>query len=127
MYVSYISSLNVFRTASTFYLQAMGSGGPVNSCDLTFIRRTHQILLTRHPTNAPIHRPFKCPVRSGRCLELWPHKLSRHYIIGLRQIHASATLTNYVRMHLMNSKFLASLYLRNLVFVFFFSKQLTAF
>jgi hypothetical protein len=40
---------------------------------------------------------------------------------GLRQIQALATLTNYVHMHLMNNKFLASLYIRKLacLFVFF--------
>jgi hypothetical protein len=46
---------------------------------------------------------------------------------GLRQIQALATLSNYVNMHLMNSKFLASLYLGKLACLFFFSKQLTAF
>ena len=37
---------------------------------LTFIRRTHQILLNRQRTNAPNRRPFKCPAHSCRGLEL---------------------------------------------------------
>jgi len=35
--------------------------------------------------------------------------LSPHYIMVCGQIQAPATLPNYVHMHLMNSKFLASL------------------
>jgi len=38
--------------------------------ELTFIRQTHQILLNPHLTNAPNHRPFKCPAHSCRSLEL---------------------------------------------------------
>ena len=37
---------------------------------LTFIRRTHQILLNWLRTNAPNRLPFKCPAHSCRCLEL---------------------------------------------------------
>jgi hypothetical protein len=54
-------------------------------------------------------RPFKCSVHSCRGLELWPHSLSPHYIMVCGQIDALATLPSKVHMHLMNSKFLASL------------------
>ena len=55
-------------------------------------------------------RPFKHSLQSCRGLELHPHSLSPHYVTVCGQIHPPATLLNYVHMHLMNSKFLASLY-----------------
>jgi hypothetical protein len=52
--------------------------------------------------------PFKCSIQSCRGLELQPHSLSPHYIMFCGQIRVPATLPNYVHMHLMYSKFLAS-------------------
>ena len=46
-----------------------------------------------------------------------------HEIIVCRQIHALATLPNYVHMHLMNTNFEACLYLQNIKFVFILMQQ----
>ena len=70
-------------------------------------------------------QPFKRSVHSCRGLELQPHLLSPHYTMFCGQIHAPATLPNYVLMHLMNTKFLASLYSSKPRLFFFYAKQLT--
>jgi len=54
-------------------------------------------------------QPYRCSVHSCRGLELWPHSLSPHFIMVCGQIHTPATLPNYVHIHVMNTKFLASL------------------
>jgi len=96
-----------FLTVLMVKMQIFWNALPYQS--LTFIQRTHRILLNWHLTNAPNRQPFKCPTHSCRGLELKPHLLSPHYIVICGQIHAAATLPNYVHMHLMNTKFLASL------------------
>jgi hypothetical protein len=85
---------------------------------LTFIRRTHQILLNLHLMNAPSRQPFKCPIHSCRGLELQPRSLHPNYIMVCGQIHALVTSPNYVHTYVMKSS-------RNLVC--FYSKQKSSF
>ena len=56
-------------------------------------------------------RPFKYSVYwTRKILESLPHSLFPLYIMFFGQINASATLPIYVLMHLINSKFLRTLY-----------------
>ena len=84
-------------------------------CTLTFILLLPSVvhpfkIRTYERTVSGALQPFKCSLHLCRGLELYPHSLSPRKIMVCGQIHAPATLPNYVHMRLLNSCFATCLW-----------------